>query len=207
MALATLADAKRYIPGYSASDDAALTAQLDAAEEWVKRITGANWDASDGQTEKFYNVRDGEILTLKDENPTAVTVTAYLAHGSSGAALVEDSQYHLRDKGKIELIFARYGSPAGLPGATVEFRPNEWSRIEVAYTASNVVPTPVQEATAMIAAAWYIDAQGGAASTLISERLGDYSYTRQADGSKLPIPNGAMTRLRPWNRRLRVRAT
>ncbi|KKK56142.1 hypothetical protein LCGC14_3067520, partial [marine sediment metagenome] len=101
MSLATADDAKRYIPKYSASDDAALELQLDAAEEWVERTTGADWDATGTVTEKFYDVRDGTILTLKDENPASVVVTAYLAHDSSGTTMTVNTQYHVRDGGRV----------------------------------------------------------------------------------------------------------
>ena len=208
MALATPTDAKRYIPDYSASDDVALEAQLEAAAEWVERKCGRDWDASGSVTETFYDVRDGEILTLKDESPSSLTAKSYLSHDSDGLDMTVNTEYHVREGGKVEIIFVRYGAPQGLPEARVELRPTTFARIEVTYTASGTVPTPVREAVAMVAAAWYLDATAGAvAGDIISERMGDYSYTREASGARLPIPNRAMTLLTPWNKRLRVRST
>ncbi len=206
MALATAADVKRYIPGYSESADDNLELILAAVEAWVEKITGADWDASGTVIDKFYNARDGDILTLKDESPTNVVVTAYLAHDSTGSVLTVNTQYHVRDNGKIELVRVRFGSPQGLPEATVEVRATEWAKIEVAYTASNSVPAPVREAVAMITAATWIDSRQ-AGDNLISEKLGDYSYTRASSDTTLAVPKRARIFLNPYNRKLRVRST
>lgn len=197
MALATTEDVKRYIPGTAA--DADLTPLLEAAEAWTKRVTGRAWDASGEQTETFWDVRDGDVITLRDENPTGVSVVI------GDATLIEDSDYHLMSGGKIRLIFVRYGSPAGLPGAVVEVLPHTFAVVEVTYTASETVPAPVREAVAMVAACTYLDSQS--AGSLLSERLGDYSYSREPEGSKLAIPSRAAAYLQPYNKRLRVRST
>ncbi|KKK51052.1 hypothetical protein LCGC14_3118800, partial [marine sediment metagenome] len=109
MSIATLEDVKRYVP--EVVDDASLQPHLDAAEEWVSRVSGADFDSTAEITETFYNVCDGAIVTLREETPSDLSVKAYLAHGSTGATLVEDSGYHLRTRGRVELLWSRYGSP------------------------------------------------------------------------------------------------
>lgn len=203
MSLATTADVLRYIP--LEVDVADLVSFLEAAEEWVERVAGADWDASGSVTETFNVVRQGTILTLKDEAPTSLTVTGYLFPGSSGETLTENSSWSLHQRGKVTILAYRFANVAGLPNAVVEVLPVTWHKLEVSYTASNTVPAPVREAVAMIAAAAYLDAQG--AGIHLAERLGDYSYTREASADVLPIPARATSLLRPWLRGLRARST
>jgi hypothetical protein len=206
VALATVADVKRVLKNASIPD-ADLVPYLEDATEWVERVYGRDWDASGAQTETFYNVRQGAIVALKDESPTSITVTGYGAPGSAGTVLVENTGYMVMSRGRIQLAFIRSAS-LPLTGVRPEeleaVPPYTWSRLVVAYTASGVVPAPVREAVALIAAASYRQSEDDV-SGIKSERLGDYSYSR-GEGSEVVVPKRARTRLAPYSGRRRVRS-
>ena len=208
MALATSADTKRYIPDGATISDADISSFLEAAEEWVIRVLGRDFGETSSPTEQFDFVQQGSIIHLSNESPTSITVTGFLFPGSTGETLIEDSSWSLLPRGQIEILFYRFAGVPGLPLAVREVSPLTWHKITVAYTADTTVPAPIREAVAMIAAAWYIDATAGdAAGGIISEKLGDYSYTRESSGDKLPIPTRARSLIRPWSKGLRARTT
>ena len=85
MSLAITADVRRWLDqDEDSAPGTVLQPFLDDATEEIKRITGRDWDASGAVTETFPAVRQGDLLTLRDENPTGLTVTAYLSAADSG---------------------------------------------------------------------------------------------------------------------------
>lgn len=89
-------------------------------------------------------------------------------------------------------------------GAVSAHMPDNWSRIEVDYIPTGVVPPPVRDATAITAAAIYLRGPM-TASGFTMERLGDYMWTtrnfRSAAGSNEVVPEVAKALLRDYKRR------
>lgn len=193
MALALPDDVRRYMNGLTATD-AEIQPYLDAASEWVKRACHRDWDATGTVTESFYNVKPGDILYLKDEEPTAVTVKVFISPASESSTLSVGA-FQVLSRGRVQL--------RKLAGA---LRPEEreyviapvYARVDVTYTRSGVVPVPVREAVAMIAASAFINRSLNA-PPLRSEDLGDYRYTIVDDETwKQLIPPRALSYLRPY---------
>jgi hypothetical protein len=213
MSLASLDDVKRVLGSTDASDEA-IALYLEGAEAWVKKVYGGNWDEDGGEEttllEEFYHVKQGDSVQLKADDATDVKVRVYVYSEydepeEDGAELSENA-FVLHQDGKVELLFVRYGAPEGLPEAVAEFMPGEYSKVVVSYTPSGVVPAPVREAVALIAASSVARA-GYEAGGLTGESLGDYSYSRDPDLA-MAIPARAKVYLRPYGRRaFRVRST
>ena len=200
-------DVNRYLATAVAED--ALATYIAAAEEHVQNITGRSWlvDPDEEVTDTFYNVREGAILYLKDyDAPTALAVTVYNQGETSGSILTADEQYQWMEKGRVQL-FHGHSILVGAPESLQPFS----SGIIVARLTDEERPTV--DITAQLAAVMYT--QGPAAiSGIISERIGDYSYTRAATASGASTPSGAgdilssvKTRLLPYSANNRVRST
>jgi len=213
MTLATTADVRRWLDETDASaPGTVLQPFLDDATEEVKRVTGRDWDAFGSVTETFPAVRQGDLLTLKDENPSGLTVTAYLSPSDAGRAL-QTAEYSLHPLGRLRLVrdveafaerapaFPRRLGGLGDALLSVDVKPVSYDRVVVTYTASNEVPAPVREAVALTAAAMYKQ-RGQATSGIVSEKIGDYSYTREksngGNGQNGAIPPEAMARLKAY---------
>jgi hypothetical protein len=152
-------------------------------------------------------VQQGDLLTLKDEAPTGLTVRAYLTPADSGREL-QAAEYSLHPLGRLKLrrdveafaerapAFPRRRGGLGDALLSVDVKPVSYDRVVVTYTASNEVPAPVREAVALTAAAMYKQ-RGQAVAGIKSEKIGDYSYTRsESDGKAASsIPPEAMARL------------
>lgn len=206
MALATLDDVKRWLKDPTAKDED-LQSWLESVTEWVKRVYNANWDATGTVTETFHRVLQDALLKLKDEAPSAVVVKIYGTPDDLATTLVVNTNYTIEARGHIRLLYARYQTPVGFDEAVVEIPPGLLARVEVTYTASNVVPKPVRDAVACIVAANYAQA-GRAVSGLQSENLGDYSYSKADESDEaLLLPRIALTYLAPYRRTKRVRST
>lgn len=183
MAIAVTADVKRILQRSDDAIDAQLRPVLEAAEQWVREHTHREWDRSGSVTETFFNRRQGKTLRLDDIAPKSITsVTTYLTADATGTLLTADTDYQLEDKGKLHWYFNNLRSPVGLPGASVRVLPVVYAKVVVVYKARGQVPAPVREATAIIAAASY-NGSKVAISGKRSERMGDYSYTRDTKGS------------------------
>lgn len=205
MTLASLDDVRRMLKDTTVTDDD-LQPHLDAATEWVERVYGRDWDATGAQTETFYNVRQGTVIALRDEAPSALTVTGYAAPASAGTVLVANTGYAVLNRGRVQLanILPAWSVLFGIRPEEAElFSPFTWARVVIAYTASASVPTPVRDAVALIAAAWY-QRSAQEAGGLKSENLGDYSYTREdsANDGGAAVPKRAETLLAPYGRPL-----
>jgi len=187
MALATSDDVRRWLKDPSV-EDKDIAPWLEAAEERVRDRTGLDFEPKDTQvTETHTNVRQGEILTLRDRGPTEITVAVYPSADSDGTEVAEGSGWQLLRRGRLQLLFTRYELDPGLGGqaGTVEQRPGWYAKVEVAYKASGLVPARVREACACWAAHMY-RTSGLATGGLSSERLGDYSWSRDSGESAVP---------------------
>jgi len=213
VSLATTADVRRWLDEDAQSaPGTVLQPFLDAASEEVKRVTGRDWDASGAITETFPSVQQGDLLTLKDEVPTGVTLFAYLTPTDSGRQL-QTAEYSLHPLGRLRLLrdveafaerapaFPRRRGGLGEALLSVDVKPVTYDRVVVTYTASNEVPAPVREAVALTAAAMYRQ-RGQSVSGIESEKLGDYSYTRAKKDGKGGkggvLPPEALERLEPY---------
>ena len=210
-------DVNRYLATAVAED--ALATYIAAAEEHVQNITGRSWlvDPDEEVTDTFYNVREGAILYLKDyDAPTALAVTVYNQGETSGSILTADVQYQWMEKGRVQLFHGHsilVGAPESLQPFTSGIIIGMLSKVTVTYMPSGTIPQLVKDITAQLAAVMYT--QGPAAiSGIISERIGDYSYTRAATASGASTPSGAgdilssvKTRLLPYSANNRVRST
>lgn len=89
-------------------------------------------------------------------------------------------------------------------GAVSMHLPDNWSRIEIDYIPTGVVPTPVRDAAALTAASLYLRGPISA-SGFTMEKLGDYMWSirnfRSAAGSNEIIPEVAKALLRTYKRR------
>lgn len=210
MALAVLADVRRYLSNASGIDDTDLTPHLQAAEEWVRRHYHGVWDAVGTVTETFNFKRQDALLKLREESPTDVVITVFWTAASSGRILTVNTEYVLMPDGRIALQFDQFVNPRGLENVVVRVSPDTYEVVQVAYTPSGVVPATVREAVAIIAAAAY-EQKGLDVSGLQSERLGDYSYSRGGmksteSGQEILIPRRALVMLGPHKRYVRVRS-
>jgi hypothetical protein len=220
MTLATTADAARYLASPPA-DLTLIQPFLDAATAWVERITGRDWDATGTVIENFYNVRQGTVIRLRDEAPTVTQVLVFPDVGNDDnffelSGVGGAGGYRLLNRGRLQLVANRFTIP--FEGAHGERMLTWWSRVKVTYTASAVVPTPIREAVAMIAASDFSKASSGnivaSAGGITSEKIGDYSYTLSdpssssaSGGSGGGIPPEALRMLRPYSAARRVRNT
>jgi len=174
---------------------------LEMAEQLARETCQREWDATGPQSKSFYNVRQGDIITLPDEYPTEVGVTVYETATDSGR-LLQAFEYQVESGGRIRLPVYDFVSPTNPQlfnvrrdvSVTEALRsadraaPVRYARVNVTFQASGVVPAPVREAVAMIAASSQLQAQRKA-SGLKSEAMGDYRYDR--NGAELSVPEDA----------------
>ncbi len=176
MALATVADVRRWLQDEDALENE-LTQFLEAAEDWVKRVAHKDWDAAGAVTENHFNVRQGSILQLKDENPIITKVTTFLVPSATGTELDLTDEIQLLNTGRLQLFFSPIVPARGFELASVSVRPVTYQRVAVEYTASNSVPKPVREGVAGLAASLYAG-RGQNIHNLQSETIGGYTYRR-----------------------------
>jgi hypothetical protein len=205
MTIATVSDVQRWLRAMDQDISSEVTPLLEAAEEWVREYLGRDLDVQGTVTEKFNNVRWDAILILRDRTPTNVAVAVFRSAASVGEQLTPNQSFQVLKEGKVQLLYRGLGLIG--PGSPAQFDTPIWAqsrivgtydRVEVTYTASAHVPKPVREATALIAASWYTQ-QESSVSDVVSERLGDYSYSRasgQADAQG--VPDRAIAWLRPF---------
>ena len=203
MSLASLSDVKRLLKRTDSTSDADLTAALAVAEAWVKIVYELEPDRTGSQTDVFTNVRQDQVLWLKDPNPTSVTIEAiqYSTYPGPGLFPIDIMNFQVMPNGRVQLYYNRRVAPQGYDTAVGYSLPGIYDRIEVTYTASNSVPAPVRDAVALIAAShWAMSTSN--IGNLQSETIGSYTYSRLADGSEaVVIPSMARALLRPYARR------
>lgn len=208
MSLASTDDVRRVLKDDTIDDDE-IEPYLEAASEWVRKIS-RNFDADGSVTESFYLIRPGDIVVVHDANPIVTEVKYYLAASLTGDTQSEGIGFYVLDGGRIRTGRFWHGVP--LENIRPEWRtlPYElYDRVDVIYTASSVVPAPVREAVALIAASGYINSDTSDIndSDLTSEHIGDYSYNQRTKAgtgtgrfSNDKMPARARQYLRPYIR-------
>lgn len=163
---ATLEDVKRVlrIDLVDTTNDAELTAALEAAEDYVSRKVKTRW-LPGTQTIEFYNIADDGLVTIPGEGITVLSVAD--AYGPITDYLVEGNS--------VRLGFSHGGMSIH---ETRTFR-SYYDKITVTYTSLSTVPAGIRDATALYAAEFY-PVPKEEEGNIISEKLGDYSYTRSA---------------------------
>jgi hypothetical protein len=209
MALATVADVKRILQDTSIAD-ADLEDFLDAAESWVRRRLRRNMDSSTQATHTEYIVRQDAEIQLPELTATIDSVTIFPTGGVGVVGTVLDpEEYMVMDAGRKVRLLRGATWPDVLPDEVALW----YDKVEVEYTPAADVPPAVRDATAILAAVWYVDAGstggGGSVGSIKSEHIGDYSYTLEtgsSSGSNAAgngdegIPPKVMKMLRPWVR-------
>ncbi len=191
---------------YGSFTASVATRFLEAADQWVREICGRQWDQTGTIVQEFFDVREGDILTLSDESPLSVTSVAVYEPGISTARTLSTTEWALGEKGKVHLRRAHWPLQAPwlppLRGQSVQEALNtldrgsirRYDKAVVTFEASGVVPASVREAVALIAAASILQAPK-VASGIRSESMGDYSYS--TNGTSLAIPDQAIEMLAP----------
>lgn len=202
-----------HVTSLPAGQTSSIEAFLETASEWVERAYRRNWSSTGPQVEDFYNVRQGEIINLQDEDPVTPVVTVFVTDNTNlatGRTLTEGTSYQLMSRGRVQLFFFPTDISGFHGGGAIERLPITYKTVRVAYTASNIVPKPVRDATALIAAASYRQS-----ATEISgfrrEKMGDYEYERanpsEDSFGALVIPSRARAFLAPYSGKRGVRST
>ena len=195
MPLATLAQVKNKlrIPATDTSEDTAIQAVLDAAEQFVLAITG--YSLVDSPVEEVWQQGQiGRVLYLRYRPVANVTAQARLLGNSNWTSVA------------IDIIDATQGIVA-LPGGAAwppqpptprwfGWRQPAWDVVKIAYLAVALTPVPadLSDATAALAATWYRQQLAGPATDVTVGEVRE-SY------SQLPIPPNVATVLARHERR------
>lgn len=203
MPLATVDDVKRVL-GIADDDDShdtAITAALEAADEYVRRKLRRTYSSSTPRTEKFFNSRHDGLLFLAEE---ATSITSVVDRNASDLTYVFDGTNEVRiDEDEGIVYDPRYYTPGGPHQSRFE-------TVTVTYVPRATVPPPIREAVALIAAeftpdAVTRDADGNIVGRIIQEKIGDYGYMVETDSLKAGVKGDrikkALWLLRPYFRR------
>jgi len=180
--LASVADVRRIlqIPSDNVNEerDARLRAALDAVESHFRsKLKGISQPGP--QMETFFDVYEDATLRMPAVDVTVTKVNVYEYPSSIGIPLspIElglGHGYDLTDDGCVILRPTLAFSP--FEGATAQRRMRAYSRVEVHYIGTGIIPKDITEGIAYIAAGWYTDGPR-ALTGLTAEKIGDYSYT------------------------------
>jgi hypothetical protein len=179
--LASIADVKRILRIESSTDpviDARLQAGLDVMEEWV--LPKLKYVGKEGAwCEVYFDISEDATLRLPANDITITKVNVFEYPSSFGIPLspIELGLGHgfdQDDQGNLMLRPSLYFSP--FQGAVASRPRRTYSRVEVHYLGSGVVPRTITEGIAFLAAGYYQDGPRILAG-LKSEKIGEYSYT------------------------------
>lgn len=212
--LASLDDVNRIL-GYTTGDDEArdskIRAELAAVMSWADT---ALWKISvEGENEEVYfDVYEDATLYLPagDLTVTKVKIVPYSAGDDSFYFVYVNSEagnlggYDLDDDGRLMLRPQRTIQP--FEGARGDRIMRTYSRVEVHYIGTGVVPRGVTEGIAFLTAGYHTYGPQ-ALSNFKSEKIGDYSYTLGGLGvdEELPYMRQAYFFLKPFMRTMRAR--
>ena len=156
-------------------DTSLLGTLITAASKALQTLYKRTWKST-----QFTELRDGDGTQIMVLNEFPII--------SLDTVTITDSDGTEYD---IATTNFRINAPAGIikfkPGASDDFIyfPNSFQNVEIVYTAGYAtVPEHVQAACAETVAAMY--SSGKTDASLTSERLGDYSYTREAAQGIVP---------------------
>lgn len=188
MPLASLDDVKRILRVSTVDEerDAQLRAALDAVEDWIApQLAGLT--AEGQQVEAFFDVYEDATLHMAARDATVLRVKVFYGPASAdgipqGYEMRLGSGYDLDNEGRImlrpNLTFAPF------EGALASRPLKMYSRVEVLYYSTGVVPKSITEAVALLTAGYW--SEGPQLLQSIShEKIGDYEYwtNANADGA------------------------
>lgn len=203
MALASVQDVKRILRMHGDEEprDSELRAALDAVESWAD--THLNYVEDDGlHLETYWDVYEDATLHLPspDVIVTKVKVFGYPSDEvvSRPESLKVHEGYDVTQNGRLILRPTLIFEP--FEGAVASRRLTLYSRVEVYYTGSGVIPRALTEGIAFLAAGYWAhgpaalvgftskiasssSGSGGGITGITSERIGDYSYKFGDGGS------------------------
>lgn len=213
-ALASVDDVNRIL-GYSTGDDpvrdSKMRANLDAVESWAD---GALWkiSAEGPQVEVYFDIPEDATLYLPatDITVTKVKIIPYAAGDDSFFYIFVNSEagnlngYDVTDDGRLILRPMRTVAP--FEGVRADRLLRTYSRVEVHYEGTGVIPRSVTEGIAFLTAGYHRYGPK-VLEGMKSEKIGDYSYTLAtgAPGDELPYLEQANFFLRRFLRKQRVR--
>jgi hypothetical protein len=212
-ALASLADVKRImrLDDVNAARDDKINAALRAIEAWAALRLKGLADAGP-QAETFFDIYEDATLPLPARDAVVTKLKVYDYPSSQGIPLspIELGLGHGYDITDSEVILRPVLGVSPFEGAQASRRTRCYSRVEVFYIATGVVPADVTEGIAFMAAGYY---QFGPTilQAIRSERIGDYSYTvdvNQDPNTGMPFyVSQALFFLTPHMRKSRVSVT
>lgn len=213
MALASLEDVKRVlrITDDNAARDAQIQASLDAIEAWAGNVLRL---AKDGDSmDVQFDINEDATLYLPSPDVVVTKVKVYGYPGVSNSIMspVElglGDGYDLAEGGRLILRPSLGFTP--FEGARAGRILGVYSRVEIFYRGSGIVPRAVTEGIALAAAGYWQEGptllQG-----LKSEKIGDYQYTAETNNDPATGLPGYWTRamlfLQPYMTKARVSVT
>ena len=213
-ALASVDDVNRilgYTTGEDTTRDAKVRAELDAVESWAD---GALWkiSAEGPNVEVYFDVPEDGTLYLPSNDLTVVKVKIipYAAGDDSFFYIYVNSEagnlngYDVTDDGRVILRPLRTVTP--MEGVRADRLLRVYSRVEVHYEGTGVIPRAVTEGIAFLTAGYHRYGPK-VLDGMKSERIGDYSYTLATGGygDDPPYLEQANFFLRRFMRKQRVR--
>lgn len=192
--LASIDDVNRIL-GFTTGDnptrDSKLRADLEAVESWadgaLRKIS-----AEGAQVETYFDVPEDSTILLpsNDITVTKVKIIPYAAGDDSFYYVYVNSEagnlngYDVTDDGRLILRPLRTVAP--FEGVRADRFIRTYSRVEVHYIGSGVIPKAVTEGIAFLTAGYYKYGPK-VLEGLKGERIGDYSYSlAQVDGEEPP---------------------
>jgi hypothetical protein len=213
VALASLIDVKRVlrIPADSVDEerDAQLRVALAAVESLAESWSWKQLTAEGPQAIAYWDIREDATIHLPANDVVVTKVRVFEYPSSFGIPLSPIELglgvgYDLTDDGKLIMRPSLQVSP--FEGATASRVVRAYSRVEVHYIGTGVIPAAVTEGIAFLAAGFWSDGPR-ALRGLTSERIGDYSYTMGDTADEAGMPSfiaRAMWLLKPFLKRSRV---
>lgn len=170
-------------------DPIVLGMVLPAAEEMVDKLTGRRWGAT-STVDVFTNVPEDALLPLSMYAPTTVEVRVYQNGDSAYSVLRAGEDYRLLPGGRVQLIPTKVASTPY--GAAVKTFLDYFPKVEIVSQGDGSVPPAVRLAAALIAIN-LASSPNNLASNIVSEDIGEYSYTME-----LSTPKAALRLLAPY---------
>lgn len=191
------------------SQDDAIRVALEAVESWAEsRFAHLTKEGSNVET--YFDIPEDATLPLPSDDLTVTKVKVYEYPSSNGTPLSPiqlglGHGYDMTDNGRLILRPTLVVSP--FEGAVASRNIRVYSRVEVFYIGTGVIPKALTEGIAFLAAGHYTDGPR-ALRGLQSERIGDYSYTLNPGSDEEGQPSfvaRAAWFLTPFMRKQRVR--
>lgn len=188
MALAALSDVKRVmrIPASDVDEqrDSELRASLDAVTDWIEPLlTGLTKEGP--QVQVFWDVFEDATLHMPNNDCLVTRVRAYGTPSTFEDNPPQDelrlgSGYDLDNEGRVMLRANLSYEP--FEGALASRTLRTYSRVEVHYISTGVVPKHITEGIALLAAGYWTEGPA-LLQSIQHEKIGDYEYWTAAGSS------------------------